>query len=225
MKAFTYDSKRSLIQHRLKLILVIVFISGSCLTASAQFGVALGAKGGVALTTFKGTNVDNIDDRTSWLGGAFLNVQITPVFNIQPEILIGQRGADYTSGATRNKLVINYFEVPVLAKFRLPVGDSFFPHVFAGPNFSFRTNMDYTSTETNSGVVLSTNETDIRKNDIGAVVGAGFDIQSKSSGIFFTIDGRYGFGFNDLDISDNDIEIKHRGWSFAAGIGFQIGGR
>lgn len=196
-----------------------------CLTASAQLGLALGAKGGVAITTFRGSNVENIDSRTSWLGGAFLNVQVSPVFNVQPEILFSQKGADYTSAGTRNKLVINYFEVPVLAKFRLPIGDSFFPHVFAGPNFSFRTNLDYTATETTSGIVLTTNDTDIRKSDFGAVVGAGFDVQSRSSSVFFTIDGRYGFGFNDLEISDSDVEIKNGGWSFAAGLGFQIGGK
>lgn len=196
-----------------------------CLTASAQVGLALGAKGGVAITSFRGSNVENIDSRTSWLGGAFLNVQVTPAFNVQPEILFSQKGANYTTAGTRNKLVINYFEVPVLAKFRLPIGDSFFPHVFAGPNFSFRTNLDYTATDTTSGIVLTTNDTDIRKSDFGALVGAGFDIQSRSSAVFFTIDGRYGFGFNDLDTSDNNVEIKNGGWSFAAGLGFQIGGK
>lgn len=206
------------------LILAIAFC-GICLGNSAQFGLALGAKGGVGITSFRGSNVDNIDSRTSWLGGAFLNVQVSPVFNLQPEILFSQKGANYTMGSTRTKLVINYFEVPVLVKVRLPIGDVVFPHVLLGPNFSFRPNMDYAGTETSTGVVLSTNKTDIRKSDYGALVGAGFDIQSRSSGIFFTIDGRYGFGFNDINTSDNDIEIKNEGWSIAAGLGFQIGGR
>ena len=52
----------------------------------AQVGLAIGPKGGIGITTFKGSDAQNVDSRTSWLGGAFLNAQISPVFNLQPEI-------------------------------------------------------------------------------------------------------------------------------------------
>ncbi len=188
----------------------------------AQLGLAVGGKGGIGITTFKGTDAQNIDARTSWLGGAFLNAQISPVFNLQPEILFSQKGADYTTGGARTHLVINYFEIPVLAKVRLPIGDVVFPHILFGPNFAFRTNVKYSSVETAGGTQITTNDPDIRKSDIGGLVGAGIDIEPTDSGLFFTIDGRYGFGFNNLDRSDNSVEIRNAGWSFAVGVGFLL---
>lgn len=187
-----------------------------------QLGVGIGAKGGIGITTFKGSNASNIDGRTSWLGGAFLNAQISPAFNLQPEILFSQKGADYTTDGMRRNLVINYFEIPILAKFRLPVDEVFFPHLLLGPNFAFRTNLKYSGMETGSGTQVNMNESEIRKSDVGAIVGAGVDIETRYSGLFFTVDGRYGFGFNNLDRSDNAVEIKNAGWSFAVGIGFLL---
>lgn len=188
----------------------------------AQVGLAIGGKAGVGITTFKGSNLSNIDERTSWLGGAFLNAQISPVFTLQPEILFSQKGADYTAGEIRESLVINYFEVPVLAKIRLPIGEVFFPHILLGPNFAFNTNVKYSSVDTGNGTQVNTNEPDIRKSDVGGLVGAGIDIETKDSGLFFTLDGRYGFGFNDVNQSDNAIELKNAGWSFAVGVGFLL---
>ncbi|MEJ7646532.1 MAG: porin family protein [Chryseolinea sp.] len=196
-----------------------------CVTSfqsSAQVGFALGAKGGIGITTFKGGDAQNVDARTSWLGGAFLNAQISPVFNIQPEILFSQKGADYTVEGSRRHLVINYFEVPVLAKVRLPIGEVIFPHVFLGPNFAFKTKARYTSEDMGSGAQLEANEADIRRSDIGGLVGAGIDIETRESGLFFTIDGRYGFGFNNVDRSDNAVELRNVGWSFAVGVGFLL---
>ena len=46
------------------------------------------------------------------------------------------------------------------------------------------------------------------------------DIEPRESGLFFTIDGRYGFGFNSVDGSENAVEIRNAGWSFAVGVGF-----
>lgn len=191
-------------------------------SAQAQVGFALGAKTGASISTFKGTTLDNIDSRTAWLGGAFLNMQLAPAFAIQPEFILTQRGADFTNNGVRRNLKVSYFEVPVLAKLRAPVGEVFFPHILLGPNFSFRTNVDYSATNTGGGTAISTNDADIRKSDLGGIVGAGFDIETPNSGLFLTIDGRYGFGFNDIDSGDGTLEIRNAGWYFSAGIGFLL---
>jgi hypothetical protein len=206
----------------LRVFAVSIMLSITSSESFAQLGLAIGAKGGIGITTFRGTDAQNIDARTSWLGGAFLNAQISPAFNLQPEILFSQKGGDYTSSGTRRHLVINYFEVPVLAKVRLPIGEIFFPHILFGPNFAFRTNLRYSSADTGSGTQVTTNDPDIRKSDIGGLAGVGIDIETKDSGLFFTLDGRYGFGFNNLDRSENSVEIRNAGWSFAVGIGFLL---
>ena len=189
-----------------------------------QFGFSLGPKGGLAVTTFRGADADNIKSRTNWFGGVFLNFQLGKVFALQPEFLLTERGADVTSNNMRSNFSINYFEVPVLAKIRLPLaGEVIFPHVLIGPNFAFKTNFDLSSTDTGSGAAVDVSTSNVKKSDIGALVGAGVDIQTRGSGVFFTIDGRYGFGFSDINDNDNMIALRNAGWMFAAGVGFRIG--
>lgn len=202
--------------------LLLVFLLSLSSFAWGQFGLAIGPKAGVSISTFNGTDFENIDSRTSWLGGAFLNAQITAALTLQPEIILTRRGAEFVQSNVRRTVRVNYFEVPVLAKIRLPIGDVVFPHILLGPNFSFRTNLDYSSFDTDAGTVITTNETDIRKSDVGGIVGAGIDIQTRNSGIFFTIDGRYGFGFNNINRVNDTVELRNAGWYFAAGIGFLL---
>jgi hypothetical protein len=216
MKVIKYMILRT---HQMLLVVCLLITSAN---VYAQFGLAIGPKAGVSISTLRGADLNNIDSRASWLGGAFINAQITPVFTIQPEIIFTKRGAEFTSNDVRRNIKVNYFEVPVLAKFRLPIGDVVFPHIVVGPNFSFRTNVNYSSYDTNNGTVITTNDTDVKKSDVGAIVGAGLDIQTRNSGIFFTIDGRYGFGFNNINRGDDTIEIKNAGWYFSAGIGFLL---
>jgi hypothetical protein len=190
----------------------------------AQFGFSVGPKGGLAVTSLRGDDAGDIEARTTWFYGIFTNFQLGKVFALQPELLLTERGADVTSNNVRSNISINYFEVPVLAKLRLPLANEvIFPHILFGPNFAFRTDVDFTSTDTQSGGAISVSTDDIRKSDIGGLVGAGVDIQTQGSGIFFTLDGRYGWSFQDLNDNDNMIALRHSGWMFAVGVGFRIG--
>lgn len=191
---------------------------------SAQFGFSAGPKAGLAVTSFRGADASDIEARTTWFYGIFTNFQLGTVVALQPELLLTERGADVTSNNVRSNISINYFEVPVLLKFRWPLANEvIFPHVLLGPNFAFRTDLDFTSTDTQSGGAVAVNTSDIRRSDIGGLVGAGVDIQTKGSGIFFTLDGRYGWSFQDLNDNDDMIALKHSAWTFAVGIGFRIG--
>lgn len=185
----------------------------------AQFAFAVGPKGGVAITSFEGADAGNIEARTTGFGGLFMNFQLVPILTIQPELLISERGAIQTNNGYRNDIRLRYFDIPVLAKFRIPLG-GFYPHILLGPDFAFNTNVDYTSTETSTGNVVTLKGGDVNKSDVGGLVGAGFDIQSGH--LFFTVDGRYGYSFNKL--GPNTVNIRNVGWTFAAGIGIRFGG-
>ena len=192
--------------------------------AKAQFGFALGPKGGVSLTTFKGTTAANFESRSSGFYGLFTNFQVGKVLSIQPEFLLTERGAKLTSNSVRGDIKISYFDVPVLAKIRVPLANEvIFPHILLGPDFAFRTDFKATAQDTQSGSSFSIDEADVRKSDIGGLLGAGVDIQTRGSGLFFTIDGRYGWSFQDLNDNDDMITLRNKGWMFSAGLGFRIG--
>ena len=207
-----------------KALLMTIILFSACLHANAQFAFSIGPKGGLALTTFNETDADNVDSRTSWFGGVFTNFQLGKVVALQPEFLLTEKGAKVTENNTSSNFSINYFEVPVLAKIRLPLANEvIFPHILLGPYFAFKTDFDATSTDTQTGSSIKINTSDIRKSEVGALVGAGIDIQTHKSGVFFTLDGRYGWSFHDLNDNDDVITLKNAGWTFAAGIGLRLG--
>lgn len=206
------------------MIVVILLLVSATQEAKAQFGFAIGPKGGIAITNFRSDDAGNIEAQTNWFGGVFTNFQLGPVVALQPELLLTKRGADVTSSNTRSEISINYFEVPVLLKLRLPLANEvIFPHLLFGPNFAFRTDMDFSATDTQTGAILEADTDAIRKTDLQALLGAGVDIQTRGTGVFFTIDGRYGWGLRDLNDNDNVIHLRNAGWMFSLGIGFRVG--
>jgi len=198
----------------------------SCMMVSslqAQMGLSIGPKFGYSFTSLHGTDAGNFKSKSSWVGGLFLNFQLAPSLAIQPELLLTEKGAIQTRNNVRNDIKINYFEVPVLLKLRMPVDNMLLPHILIGPNFAFKTNSSFHSTDTSTGENVSINAGDIRKSDVGGIIGAGIDFQA--SWLFLTVDGRYGLGFSDIGKSgDNyNLSIKNKGWTFAAGIGLRLG--
>jgi hypothetical protein len=207
-----------------RLTLAIVVVSGSLVmstTSKAQVGFAIGPKAGLSITSYQGDGAGNVTARANWVAGAFANIQIIPAFCIQPELLISQKGASQTKGFRTNDINVTYFDVPILAKIRLPIQNVFFPHVLIGPDFAYNIGASYSSVDTRTGLTITTSTTNISKSDVGGLVGLGFDIQSRS--IFFTFDARYGFGFSNLGDDTYNLNFKNSGWTFAAGIGFRIG--
>ncbi len=204
--------------------LAIVLLTSVTQVANAQFGFSIGPKGGLAVTSFRSDDAGNIEATTHWFGGVFTNIQLGRVVALQPELLLTRRGGDISSSNTRSEISINYFEIPVLLKIRVPLANEvIFPHVLFGPNFAFRTDMDFSATDTQSGAILEADTDDIRKTDLQALLGAGVDIQTRGTGVFFTIDGRYGWGLRDLNDNDNVIHLRNAGWMFSVGIGFRVG--
>lgn len=205
-----------------KAVAITLVLFAAVQESKAQYGFSLGPKAGLAVTSFNGDA--DMNGTTNWFYGVFANVQIGEVVAIQPELVFTERGGEVTSNNVRSNISINYFEVPLLLKIRLPLAnDIIYPHFLLGPNFMFRTDIDLTSTDTQGGAMVGVNADDIRKNDINGLIGLGVDIQTPGNGVFFTLDGRYGFGFRDINDNDNMVGIRNVGWNFAAGLGFRIG--
>lgn len=189
---------------------------------NAKTEISLGPKLGVAFTSFSGSNIGDIKSKTNWVAGLFLNVQLTSSIVLQPELLFSKKGAIQTQNGSSNNISINYFEVPILAKYRIPIVGVFYPNFFMGPDFAFKTKSSFSSTNTLTGESVQVNSGDIKKSDIGGIFGAGIDI--KALGLMFTLDGRYNIGFSNLVSSGNayNLDIRNKGWTISAGVGIRF---
>jgi hypothetical protein len=186
-------------------------------------GIAIGPKGGLSINRLRGNDAVRTQDRTGVVIGGFINISFLRLLSVQPELFFSQRGggANISNTSTSN-LKLSYMELPILFKLRLPLGRTFFPHVFAGPDFAYRVYSKSTNTDNNTGTTTEIDNDRIRRMANGGVFGAGLDIQGKHC--FYTIDGRYGFTFNDLGKSTYRLDVRNRNVTILVGIGFRFGG-
>jgi len=187
--------------------------------ADAQVTFALGPKGGATFSKLS-RDFSSQDYRHGFVAGGFANIGLARVIAIQPEVLYNQYGTRGEFAGTNTRLNSSYIQVPVLLKLRLPLG-AVYPNIFAGPSWGFRNKASYTISNNETGENISYGTGVIRKNDFGGVVGAGIDINAGP--IFFTVDGRYGFGFNDVNNDVYRLDARNRQWAFTAGVGFLLG--
>ena len=170
--------------------IILLFLSLLTLNLSAQ---TFGLKGGIALTSFSGSDVEVIDKNTGFYLGAFLKIGEN---NIQwsPEIIFHQKGATTKS----DTLSLNYTEMGVNAHFH--INDEL--ALTAGPYIG------YAATTINKSV---DDLKEYNKVEFGANLGASYAIND-----LFNIDLRYGIGLT--DIKDDGSSMQNT--SLQVGIGY-----
>ena len=170
--------------------IILLFLSLLTLNLSAQ---TFGLKGGIALTSFSGSDVEVIDKNTGFYLGAFLKMGEE---NIQwsPEIIFHQKGATTKS----DTLSLNYTEMGVNAHFH--INDEL--ALTAGPYIG------YAATTINKSV---DDLKEYNKVEFGVNLGASYAIND-----LFNIDLRYGIGLT--DIKDDGSSMQNT--SLQVGIGY-----
>ncbi|AWA31298.1 PorT family protein [Flavobacterium magnum] len=117
-----------------KVILLTMFLVFG--TVSQAQGVKFGIKGGANFANFDGGDLDS-KSITSFHGGVFVELGITPSFAIQPEALYSSQGAKVEGF---DDVKFDYINIPVMARFYvLPDVVS----IDAGPQFGFLVNDDF----------------------------------------------------------------------------------
>jgi len=180
-------------------------------SASAQ-EMRFGVRGGVNFSTVQ--NEPSLGSggytmRQGLVAGAFFAMPLGWV-HLQPEVLYTSKGAALDLQGIDSKLVLDYLEIPVLARWRL--GQRLY--VAAGPAVAWR--LKAVSRTKFSG---DTEEMDlgdsVKGYDVGVVgaVGARFGR--------FVVDGRYTHGLTDIDSDTSDeTTVRNRAITISAGIGF-----
>jgi hypothetical protein len=205
----------------------VLAIVGLCVCLSAveaQAQVTLGLKGGLNLANLNvedsdGTKID-LDKRTSFAGGAYLQAGLGSVLALQAEALYVPSGARGDNGAATIEL--SYIDIPLLALVRVPAGDAaIWPIVYAGPVLSFQTKCRLKadgggSVDCGSG---TSGLFQTKSPDISAAVGGGLEVFM--GGYTLQLDIRYTHGFVNIDASEAGLAgtVNNRSWSFYLGLG------
>jgi len=230
--------------------LLLVF-SLSCAEAYAQIGV--GFRAGI-LTNKEAFDDDNsnttvINDETvtGYTFGIPVEVALSKVFSIQPEVNFQRRGTNKVNqfnigpnsiqqSIERN---INYLEIPLLFKLGYTT-ESFTVAAVAGPTFSYAVSGTTTAGDRVSagdGIVIEQTAGDydidfdqegLKRADFGAHLGAQFGIPAGPGKIL--LDARYQLGFTNLNDGNDDnntnfedYETRSRGYSATLGYMLTFG--
>ncbi len=209
----------------LKPFVLMAFIGLFFTSSTFAQTLSFGPKIGYTSTTLKGNDVPNGTDPLSGLvGGVFFKyASESNIVAFQPEILYHQKGAVDMEDGDGIKLNVDYLEVPLLLKVQIPVGETFFPHIYAGPYGAFELDNNFKSQASFLGFTITDNEkADVQDFDYGAIVGAGFDVQLES--FYFGVDARYGIGMERIISFDGERQdMKNRNFSLMLGLGVNLG--
>ncbi|MGK0384013.1 MAG: hypothetical protein ACJAVL_000749 [Bacteroidia bacterium] len=185
-------------------VLSLAIAGGTVNTSMAQLYV--GVKGGGTLNTVSGkADVGMEKEMTFGYGfGALVNVGLSNVFSLQPEVLYLQKGGRVASEISDDytQVTANYLEVPILAKAQFG-GEKFKGYAVIGPYASYwmggKTKTNILGNESNESIDFDTDIDDdgYKQNriDIGVTGGLGMQYAIGRGNIF--LDARYGFGLSD----------------------------
>ncbi len=198
-----------------------LFFTSSTFAQTLSFGPKIG----YTTTTLKGNDVpDGTDPLSGLVGGVFFKyASESNIVAFQPEILYHQKGAVDMEDGDGIKLNVDYLEVPLLLKFQIPVGETFFPHIYAGPYGAFELDNNFTAQQTLFGITFTSNDNaDVEDFDYGAIVGGGFDVQLES--FYLGLDARYGIGMQKILNYDGERQdVKNRNFSLMLALGVNLG--
>lgn len=162
---------------------------------------------------------NDYDRRLAAAFGGFLVLPLNEKLAAQLEALYIAKGGNVQSGDQEVKLRLDYFEVPVLARWTFNRSPSRAWYVFGGPTFGIRTKARLEESVTTVGFIYGSAVDvgdDFSRFAIGLDLGAGVDIRE-----WFVIDGRYSWGLTDVnDHPDITSSLKTRAFTFMAGIRF-----
>ncbi|HXB95570.1 MAG TPA: porin family protein [Puia sp.] len=172
-------------------------------------GFHIGIKAGANLFKVDGQSFDQ-EFQFGYAVGAFSEINFTPHWGIQPEMMFNQTNYRTTSsfssiydvsGFDDVKGKLNYLSIPVLLSFRpLP-----FLSLLAGPQFGIMLNSD-------EHLVDNAHEA-FKKGDVSVVGGAQLNLAKLKVG------ARYVASLNNINnIQNSDVNWKNHGWEVYAGF-------
>lgn len=178
--------------------------------STTQFGV----KGGVNLATITGDDVGDLDSRTSFHLGLFMEIPLSERFSFQPEVLYSSQGFSINDQADYK---LDYVQVPLMAKVYIVKG----LYAEAGPQFGFKVKeeVDYESGSVDGEIEFDPDDSVIKNFDTNLALGAGYKFDNGLS-----LSARYNLGLTSMIKDDAPIiadkDVKNAVWQFGVGFSF-----
>ena len=186
------------------LLAVTILTAGTSAQAqSKQKKLSWGFKLGLNGSNIRMENGPDSDWKTGLATGVFINIKAGDRFSIQPELLYSSMGGSNLEAADETSLRLNYFSLPILAKYQMTNKLA----LFAGPQIDV---MIIGKSKDRLGFDEVTN--DFKENSFNATGGAEF-WPTKCLGF----SARYIYGFNNILESDV-IKWKNQGVQLMAAI-------
>jgi hypothetical protein len=198
---------------------IVIAILSTLLFSLAE-GASFGIKAGMNIANMHGYYAGGLDSRIGFCGGGFVGFGLTDVFVIQTEAFYTQKGVRWEIrqsplGPWKETYKLDYIEIPLLFKFKLPVKGWVKPTVFVGPAFAINVNATY-RLETDVTWQEWDYDEFFKDTDFGIVLGGGVDFTLNKGKIVF--DCRYTIGL--ITTSEDDWDQKNKVVSFMLGYSF-----
>jgi len=197
---------------KLLLALTLSFVFVGTAQAQAIFDRAWGAKAGVSVSSADVNDIGGTFDKsnqTGFAGGLFAH-NYWGLFGGQLEGSYIQKGVKESTSDEATKL--DYIELAALLKLGLPLG-IVRPGLFGGIGFDILVSCKAGGEDCKD---------ESKGTDWVGIIGGDVIVYFGSFSVFG--DGRYNIGLGDVsDTEFSDFSYKNQGWTFQAGVGFQIG--
>ena len=178
--------------------------------ASRGQGLHLGIKGGANLSELNGKSF-NGGFNWNFMLGAFAEVNFTPNWGIQPEILFSQTTSQtannfsdfYQEGINSQNVSLQYMSIPILLTYRLPV-----------PIISLQLGPEFGTLLNNNSDITASGQKAFKSGNFSMDIGAQLNLLKFKAGI------RYSYGFTNINNITSQDSWKVRTVQLYAGFRF-----
>jgi hypothetical protein len=197
------------------LALTLSFVYVGSAQAQAMFDRAWGAKAGVSVAGVDGDlgNLFDTSNQTGFAGGLFFH-NYWGILGGQLEASYIQKGFKLSGTSNEETGKVGYIELAALLKAGLPLG-IVRPGLFGGVGFDIKVSCSHDD----QGVVFDCDN--VKSTDWVGILGGDVIVYFGSFSIFG--DARYNIGLSDFFESTSYSNLKNKGWTFQAGVGFEAG--
>lgn len=165
--------------------LAFVLFVGLSFATTTNAQIKFGVKAGANFANVNGDNVGSTSTLVGFNGGVFVGLGLADHLSLQPELVYSMQGFKQDDNGTTATQSLNYLNIPVLLKYRFPMG----LFIETGPQIGFL--MSAKAKE--SGVSID-DKSGLKSTDFSWAIGAGFHIPTTQ----LAVDVRYNFGLANI---------------------------